>query len=125
MLLKYSDQLCNGFLLLTLFLLMCAGYAYRVNARRAADDPKKRDYPPIAIVLALFTWPFLLFASIFLFVLRVLVYGIFLILFAIALVAIRKPFLLIWLDRIFTRVGDKLLRANALLIKIAFGEQPR
>jgi len=108
-----------------LFLLVCAGYAYRANAGLAADDPKKRDYLPGAILLALITWPFFLFASIFLLVLRVLVYGVFLILFAIALVAIRKPFLLTWLDKIFTRIGDKLLKANTLLIKLAFGGQSR
>ena len=125
MLLKYSEQLCNGILLLTIFLFVCAGYAHRANARLANDDPKKQDYAPSAIFLALFTWPFLLFGSIFLLVLRVLIYGLFLILFTIGLVAIRKPFILIWLDRIFTRIGNKLLKANTLLIKLAFGGQSR
>lgn len=122
MLLKYSDYLCYGILLLTLFLWVCAGYAYRVNTRLAADDPRKRDYPPSAILLVPLMWPFFLFGYIFLLVLRVVVYSTFLILFTIALVAIRKPFLLTWLDRIFTRIGNKLLKANALLIKLAFGE---
>lgn len=122
MLLQYSEQLCIVFLLITIFLFVCAGYAYRANARLAADDPKKRDYAPSAIALAIFTWPFLIFASLILRILRVLVYGLFLILFAIALVVIRKPFLLRWLDRIFTGIGNKLLLANTFLIKIAFGK---
>ncbi len=118
MLSGYLKYLCIG---IPLFMLLCAGYSYCVNAGLADDDPKKRYYPPIAIVLAPITWPFLIFVSLMLLVLRVLAYGLFLILFAIALVAIRKPFLLIWLDRIFTGIGNKLLWANTLLIKIVFG----
>lgn len=98
------------------------GYAYRINARRTADDPKKRDYQPGAILLALLTWPILIFASISLFILRALFYGVFLILFAFALVAIRKPFLLMWLNKVFSSIGDKLLIANTFLIRLAFGE---
>ena len=121
MLLQYSEPLCYGILLLTVFLLVCAAYAYRANSKLADDNPKKRDYPPSSIVLAIFTWPFLIFASLILLVLRVLAYGLFLILFAIALVVIRKPFLLKWLDKVFTGIGNKLLWANTFLIKFVFG----
>jgi len=48
-------------------------------------------------------------------------YGLFLILFAIALVVVRKPFVLQWLDRVFTGIGNKLLWANTFLIKVVFG----
>ena len=123
MLPKYVfDHWFNCIGLLSIFLLVCAGYAYRANARLAEGDPKKRDYAPSAVALSLFTWPLLLFASFLLLVLRVLVYGLFLILFAIALVIIRKPFLLKWLDRIFTGIGNKLLLANTFLIKLVFGK---
>ena len=105
-----------------LLIFACAGYAYHVNAKRPSDDPKKKDFHPGAIFLAPFTWPFFLFAFIFIFVLRVLVYGLFLILFTIALIAIRKPFLFIWLDSIATHIGNKLLEANTFLIRIVFGD---
>jgi len=105
-----------------LLIFACAGYAYHVNAKRPSDDPKKKDFHPGAIFLAPFTWPFFLFAFIFIFVLRVLVYGLFLILFTIALIAIRKPFLFIWLDSIATYIGNKLLEANTFLIRIVFGD---
>ena len=108
-----------------LLIFACAGYAYRINARRTDDDPKKRDFHPGAIFLAPFTWPFFLLAFIFIFVLRALVYGLFLILFTIALVAIRKSFLFIWLDSIATYIGNKLLEANTRLIRIAFGDWER
>ena len=68
------------------------------------------------------TWLLFLFASITIFLLRVLVYVVFLVLFTIALLVIRKPFLLIWLDKIATKIGNKLLGVNTFLIKIIFGK---
>jgi len=121
-LLYHLDSIWKCTLLLMLLIFACAGYAYRINARRTDDDPKKRDFHPGAIFLAPFTWPFFLLAFIFIFVLRALVYGLFLILFTIALVAIRKSFLFIWLDSIATYIGNKLLEANTRLIRIAFGD---
>jgi hypothetical protein len=40
-----------------------------------------------------------------------------LVLFTIGLMAIRKPFLFVWLDKIATKIGNKLLDANTFLIK--------
>ena len=108
-----------------LLMLVCAVYAYRVNAKRPDDDPKKRGFHPGAIFLAPITWPLFLFGSISIFVIKALVYGVFLILFTIALLAFRKPFLFVWLDRIATYIGNKLLEANTFLIKIAFGDWER
>ncbi|PWB74454.1 MAG: hypothetical protein C3F07_07435 [Anaerolineales bacterium] len=118
MLFYYSKYICNCVIVLTFIIIGCAGYAFRVNERRKDDDPKKKRCHPAAIFLAPITLPFLLFFWIFLFILRSLLYGLFLILFTIALVAIRKPFLLIWLDRIATWIGEKLLEANTFLIRI-------
>ena len=108
-----------------LLIFACAVYAYRINAKRPSDDPKKKDFHLGAIFLAPFAWLFFLFAFVFIFVIRVLFYGVFLILFTIALVAIRKPFLFLWLDRIATYIGNRLLEANTLLIRIAFGDWER
>jgi len=116
-------EVCKGLLLLMAILFLCAGYAYRVNAQRPADDPKKRNYRVGAIILAPFTWLLFLLASVTIFILRVFVYTAFLVLFTIAFIALRKPFLLIWLDKIATKIGNKLLEANTLLIRIAFGKK--
>ena len=114
---------CKAGLLLMLLMGACAGYAYYVNTQRPADDPKKRNYRFGAIVLAPFTWLIFLLASVTIFILRVFVYMAFLVLFTIAFIALRKPFLLIWLDKIATKIGNKLLEANTLLIKVVFGKK--
>lgn len=114
---------CKGLLLLMLILFLCAGYAYRVNTLRPADDPKKHNYHLGAVILAPFTWLLFFFASITIFILRVLMYTIFLIVFLVAFLAVRKPFLLVWLDKIATKVGNKLLEANTFLIKMAFSKK--
>jgi hypothetical protein len=110
--------LCYGSLWLTPVIFACTAYAYSVNARRITDDPQKKDFHPAAIFLAPFTWPFLFFASLSLFILRAFLYGVFLILFTIALLTVRKPFIFVWLDKIATAIGNKLLEANTLLIKL-------
>ncbi|HKY54440.1 MAG TPA: hypothetical protein VJM08_09050 [Anaerolineales bacterium] len=122
MLTYYSDYICTGFFLFTLLLYVCVGYAYRLNAKRAADDPKKRDIPLGVVLLAPITWPFLLIGAISLFVIRVLIYGIFLVLFMVALLVIRKPVLLTWLKQTAAWVGDRLLGATIFLIKVPFGD---
>ena len=104
-----------------LFFLVSAGHAYRVNARLADDNPKKRNYSILSIFLAPVTWPIFLFIYIFILILKVLAYGLFLVLFAIALIVVRKPLIFIWLDRVFTGIGNKLLWANTFLIKMVFG----
>lgn len=118
----YSNQLCIGFLLFELCLFAFARYAYRVNAHRSANDPKKRDFHPGAIFLAPFTWPLFLAAYITIFIIKAILYGVFLILFTIALLVIRKPFPLKWLDKIATVIGNKLLEANTFLIRVFFGK---
>ena len=110
------------FLWLTLLIFACVVYAYRVNARRPVDDPKKRYFHPVAVFLAPFTWPILLFAWIVFFIFKALSYGVFLILFTMALLAFRKPFLLVWLDKIARKVGDTLLEINTFLIRITYGD---
>ena len=122
MLLKYSNYLCLGILLFTLILFACANYAYRLNAKRAADDPKKLDISFGVVLLAPLTWPLLLIGVIFLFIIRALLYGVFLVLFTVALLVIRKPFLFTWLKKTAAWIGDRLLQANIFLIKIAFGD---
>jgi len=120
MLSAYTSNFCQGYILLSLILWAFAGYAYLVNARRPADDPKKRDFHPAAVFLAPITWPLFLLFLISIFIIKALLYGVFLVLFTIVLIAFRKPFILIWLDKIATKVGNILLEVNTQLIKILF-----
>ena len=103
----------------TLVIFVFMGYAYRVNAKRTADDPQKRDYHPLAVFLFP-VWPLWLAALISLFILRALAYGVFLALFTVALLVFRKPFLVIWLEKIAMSIGNRLLRANMLVLRLFF-----
>ena len=51
------------------------------------------------------------------------VYTVLLVLFIVAFIVIRKPFVLIWLHKIAIKVGDALLEANTQLIKVFFGKK--
>jgi hypothetical protein len=125
MLNNYLVPLALGYLLFTLILYVCVGYAYYLNEQRATDDPKKRDIPLTVVLLAPITWPLLLIGLISLLIIKVLIYSVFLVLFTIALLVIRKPFFLEWLKKAAAWIGDKLLEANLLLIKLAFGGQSK
>jgi hypothetical protein len=104
-----------------LVVTICAGYAYYVDSKRSDDDPKKRDFHPLAILLAPITFPLVLILSISFFVLRVLTYGVFMVLFILALIIIRKPFILAILQKIATAVGDRLMEANTIVIRFFLG----
>jgi hypothetical protein len=125
MLIYYSNYLLSGILLLTLILYLCALYAYYLNAQRAADDPKKLDIPFGVVLLAPITWPLLLIGFISLFIIKVLIYSVFLVLFTITLLVIRKPILFDWLKKAAAWIGEKLLQANLLLVRLAFGRQSK
>jgi hypothetical protein len=114
---EYLPYTCTGLVIITLILYICAKYAYHVNARRPDDDPQKRDFRTGYIFPALFLWPFFLLAYIAIFALRALLYILFLILFPIILLVLRKPPQAVWLHKIATSIGDKLLEANTFLIK--------
>ena len=118
MLLYHVRELCNGTLLLMLLVMTCAGYSYYVNSKRPDHDPKKRNFHPIAIILAPVTFPLFIIFSLSIFLIRVLIYGAFMILLTFALLVIRKPFLVIWLRKTAVTCGNVLLETNTLLIKL-------
>lgn len=105
---------------ISLILWVCTGYAYHVNSKLAADDPKKKDFSPAAIFLAPITLPFIILGIISLFIIKAILYGIFLVLLTLALVAVRKPFIFVWLDKIAKKIGNILLEANTFLIRLFF-----
>ena len=125
MLNDYLVPFALGYLLITLILYVCVGYAYYINEQRSTDDPKRRDIPPVVVLLAPITWPLLIIGFISLFIIKVVIYSVFLVLFTIALLAIRKPFLLERLKKAAAWIGEKLLEANLFLIKLAFGGQSK
>jgi hypothetical protein len=119
MLTSYAGYFLAAYILLSLVFFLCTGYVYRVNSRRKADDPEKRDYPFSAVTLTI-TWPVLLIAMAVFFILRALAYGLFLILFTLALVFVRKPVIIIRLIKVATKIGTLFLKINTYLIRTFF-----
>jgi hypothetical protein len=97
---------------------VCALYSYYVDSKRTNDDPKKKNYHPLAILFAPITFPLLAVLYVSLFVLRVVVYGVFMVLYILALIIIRKPFILEWLKKNALIIGDMLMEANTALVRI-------
>ena len=122
MLLYNLPKLCIGSLAIPLLIVACMLYAYMVNAARAADDPEKKDYELGAIFIAPFTFPFLMGFVIVLFIVRAILFAIYLVALTIALVAIRKPFLIAWLQKLAIRIGDPLLKINTQLYRLAWAQ---
>lgn len=118
MLWYHLDWFCTGTLLLIAVVMACALFAYYVDSRRSDDDPEKKNYHPLAILLAPVTLPLFIIFSISIFILRVATYGVFMVLFIIALIVLRQPFILEWLRKTATTIGDRLLEANTLLIRL-------
>jgi hypothetical protein len=121
----YAGSLIRWYIRLCVIFWVFAGYAYHVNSKRPADDPKKKDFYFAAIFLAPIMWPLFLFAFVFLFITKAILYFVFLILLTIALFIIRKPFILTWLDKIATKIGNILLEANTRLIKLFISFLPK
>jgi hypothetical protein len=118
MLLSDMNRCLNGLLFLVAVVIACVWYAYYANSKRPYDDPKKKHYHPFAILLAPITLPLFVILYILIFILRAATYGVFLVLFALALILIRKPFIFEWLKKIALIIGNLLLEANTLLIRI-------
>lgn len=107
-------------ILIPTVIILCCIYAYRVNARRAPDDPEKKEFYPQAIWLAPFTLPILLLFDIFIMVLSSVMFALLLVLFPFALLLFRKPFLIKWILTLAQKIGNMLLTVNTELLK-AFG----
>ena len=99
------------------FIIFSAFYAYRINARRAPDDPKKKDYFPLAPWLAPFILPPLLMINILFAILSSLAFGFFLVIFPLTLLLFRKPFLIKWILKQAQKVGNLILEIDTELLK--------
>jgi hypothetical protein len=121
MLIKYhSFELFTCILLGFLIVLAIAVYAYGVDSHRPANDPRKRNYHPFAVLMVPLLVPVIVPLSILIFLGTVLLYAGFLSVFAILLLAYRRPFLFDWLHKFAVFVGDPLLRINSYLIRLPF-----
>lgn len=112
-----------GCVIVQAFILFSALYVYRINAQRAPDDPKKKDYSPYAPWLAPFILPPLLLVNILLAVLSGLAFGFFLALFPFTLLLFRKPFLIKWILKQAQKVGNLILDVDTELLR-AVGFHP-
>jgi hypothetical protein len=121
MMLDHPNFLLNCFIVVTLLTVTCSSFAYFVNSRRLDADPKKKNYHPFAILFAPITLPLLIISSVIFFILRMVTYGVFMVIFTFALIFIRKPFILEWVRQLALTIGDKLLEANTLLIRLFLG----
>jgi hypothetical protein len=92
-------------------------YAYQVNAKRTPDDPEKKEYSLLAILLIPIVWPFLMVLYILFLILSSILFGAFLILFTFALLLFRKPFLIKWILKQAESIGNDLLKINTALLR--------
>ena len=124
MLINYSYLICPGIMWIMLIVILFSAYAYIANQRRDKDDPKKREYNPYAILIAPIAIPLLITGLMLVFVIKALLFAIFLVVFTIALVGLRKPFIFVLLDRIAKWIGEPMLKVNSYLIRLVFRNDP-
>jgi len=119
--LQYFKYICIGMLLLSVFVTACAAQAYSVNAARSQDDPEKKEFRLGGLIFVFFTWPILLPAVVSLFLIRALLYGIFILIFSAFLILMpRVSSEPAWLERKILKIGNALLEVNTVLIKLLF-----
>ena len=111
---------CLGSCIITQAIIFFSSlYTYQVNARRAPDDPKKRDYSPYAPWIAPISLPILLIFNAIVFILSSLAFGIFLVIFPFTLLLLREPFIFKWIRKQALRIGHFALKINTELLRLA------
>ena len=115
-----QGKVCLGScLFIYVFIIFSGFYAYWVNAKRATDDPQKRDYSPYAPWIAPLTLLILAFVNFLFFIVYSLLFGIFLVIFPFTLLLFRKLFLIKWILKLAQKIGNKLLIINTELLRAA------
>jgi hypothetical protein len=112
------ENCITGCLVISILLLLVSGYAYLVNRRYSSNDPARKDYDFRAVFLAPITWPFLFLFGFFFTIIKAIFFGIFLLVFSIAVAVIRKPFFWPWIEPSILRIGRGLLKMNTFLIRL-------
>ncbi|HUG34008.1 MAG TPA: hypothetical protein VMJ90_04515 [Anaerolineales bacterium] len=109
---------CVGYLVISTLVWMFSSYAYLDNRRREINDPEQKDYDLRAVFFAPFTWPFLLFGGAVFTIIKAVFFGVFLLVFSLAVAVIRKPFFWPLIEPIVSRIGRRLLKANTFLVRL-------
>ncbi len=115
------NYLCYGALVLALVIMFRAWRTYSANAHRKDDDPQTQDFHPLAIILIPITLPIFGVLSVFIFIVKSLLYAIFLILFTAILILVpRRSTSQISKESLPRKasIWDKLLTVNTALIKL-------
>lgn len=99
------------------FIIGSSFYAYLVNARKALDDPSKRDYSPYAILIAPISLPLIIVFNVLLLILISLAFGLFLVIFPFTLLFFRKPFLFKWISKQALKIGNFALKVNTAILR--------
>lgn len=100
------------------FIIVCTLYVYYLDWTRSDDDPQKKHYHPLGILLAPFMFPPLLVLVVFFFLIRAIAYGGFMALFILVLIFIRNAKILTMIQNDAVYVGRRLSEANAAMIRI-------
>jgi hypothetical protein len=110
-------------ILIILFLIFCAFFAYRTNAGRKADDPERKDFA--------FFSPWLTPATPIFWLVRLIIlsfwstlFGTFLVLFPFILILFRPIPENDPLKRMVLKIGNGILKLNTKLL-VALGLQPK
>jgi len=118
MLLEYWKITTSCCILTYLIPTFCAFNAYRVNLKRKADDPKKKDYPPISPWLTPIAFPIMILVSLFVLIVESFLGAAFLIVFPISLILFRESpktdsTILKWMQKL----GNFILKFNTEVLK--------
>jgi len=105
-------------LLIMGFGTVCAIYVYYLDWRRPDDDPKKKYYHPLGILLAPITFPLLLIVAPFFILLKAITYGVFMTVFILALIFIRNAKIVAMIQNDAVYVGRLIMDVNTTAIRI-------
>ena len=120
MLRYHLDDVALCLLAVFLFAFVAVYSAYKTNSQLPEGDPKKRRFHPIGILLAPILLPISISLAITGFLLTILLYAGFLVIFAVLLLAIRKPFLFALWNKFSTRIAEPLLKMSTHLFRAPF-----
>lgn len=118
-------KFCTGSCILILILLtIFAYYAYRVNIKRAADDPKKKDFHPLSPWLSPMT-PIIWLGRLIILALWSMFFGVFLILFPFILIVFRPVPPNSPVRRLMLKFGNGVLKINTRLLNALGLQSPQ
>lgn len=109
---------CVGYLVISTLVWLFSSYAYLANGRRPTNDPGRKDYDFRAVFFAPLTWPFLLFGGVVITIIKAVFFGVFLLVFSLAVAILRKPFFWPLIEPIVSGIGRRVLKVNTFLIRL-------